>query len=329
MEKESKNIWDDILAHQKMDFTEENGVCDIISFGSFPAPQWDEFNSENRYNPLFTIYFDHLGAAIDPSLTRKKKFEESLKLEGCSENYIKTFLRYFHMPRSNGYKGMLGTLGEWGDDLVKSGRVIMEIVGWYTKDSHQLYAYQLIMLPPIYCKIRKEHILYTGPIQEGESDKITWKEVNIPLEKCIIIEFPEELGGYENYRNVVYQVLNLGEQFNQDPDPGKRLAHSKEWDKKYYKIISQWGTSPGNRAELSEFYKMSLYFRYKRTIVYCTYSLLGGLSTLLRFLNKNFHESAKLEFNLKQYDIQHFNKMESDWLSSKLSFKEANEFLNF
>jgi hypothetical protein len=333
MEKVSEEEWKEILNNQKLPLFgtnlphEGNGYNDGVSF-QIPYDLIHGANSDIYTNVLFSNYFSDLHLYLDPSYSRHEKFEKGLLIKNCTSDYLKTLQLYILRTSDYGFRDkVLKALGQWGYDLLYYGIVILEFVSWYDNDSNQFYGFELRKLNSDFCTIKKKHIVYNAPYFNEERIAAT-KEVLIPIKKCIIIEFPKELGGYKNHQKVVREVLKLGSQFTSIDSPVEMINHSKNWDKKYNKILAPWGTLK-RIDNITEFYAECNYFKFMQTVVLCTHSLIDGLKGVVNLLNERLKEEATVEFYIQRYDIAYFREMQSKWMKGELSFKEANEFLTF
>jgi len=331
MEKVLKDTWERILRNQRLPLigTNEpnngNGYHDRISWQP-PIHRNKEFDNEFLHSTFHSIYLRDLGLFINPNLSRKNKFEKGLKITNRSENYYNTFLKYL---LNNDYhyrqEDLLYELGKWGEYFSHQGRLIFEIVGWYDNESAQFYAFQLKYLDIDYCKINKNYVIYNAPHKVDENKEI-YKKVKIPKSKCIIIDFPSELGGYKGFNEKVKQIKKLGSKFNHTENPENSLTHMQNWDNQFNRIISDWGAS--NKIEnITEFYQELSIFRFKYMVISCTHEIISGLKQLVDYLNIKFSENAKVEFDIQQYDKNYFKNMQNKWMCGELSFKEANDFL--
>lgn len=331
MVQNSEEIWNEILSNQSRELigTDEpnkgNGYHDGISWRIPFNPQVN-FDDDFRRSTFYSIYLRDLGLHIDPSLSKKGKFETGLRIENCSENFSNTFIKYFTVNdydyRSGNY---LRKLGKWGKHLCYDGRLIFEIIGWYDNNSTQFYAFQLNRLNINYCKVKKNNIVFNAPYKL-DGDKELNKKVKIPKSKCIIIEFPEELGGYKGYLKKVKEVKKLGNKFSYSENPGDNLNHMKNWDKQFNKIVADWGAS--NKIEdVTEFYQELSALRFSYTGICCLHEVINGLTQLIEYLNIKLKENAKVDFDIPMYEKQNVKEYQDKWLNGELSFKEANELI--
>lgn len=326
----SNDTWKEILNNQKFPLigTSEpdngNGYHDAISWRMTFRPRKD-YDEELYHSSFYSIYLRDLGLYINPSLSRKDKFEEGLKINNCSENYYKTLLKYFSNEHYFRKEDLLHRLGEWGENYSHNGRMIFEIIGWFDNKSSQFYGFELRQLDIDYCTIKRKNVIYNAPF-ELDGEKEIFKKVIIPKDKCIIIEFPDELGGYKGFIRKVKKIKKLGSKFNYSENPGNSLNHMKNWDKQFNKIVSDWGAS--NRIEdITDFYQELSAFRFTYMAISCTHEILDGLKQLINYLNIKLQEDARLDLNIQQYDKKYYQEMITKWQIGELSFKEANELL--
>jgi hypothetical protein len=326
----SKDTWKEILNNQKFPLigtTEPdngNGYHDEISW-RIPFRPKKEYDEEFYHSTLYSIYLRDLGLFINPSLSRKDKFEEGLKINNCSENYYKTLLKYLSNEQYFRKEDLLRRLGEWGENYSHNGRIIFEIISWFDNKSSQFYGFNLRQLDIDYCKVKRENVIYKAP-SELEGEKEIFKKVKIPKSKCIIIDFPNELGGYKGFVRKIKRIKKLGNKLSYSENPGNSLNHMKNWDKQFNKIVSDWGAS--NKIEdVTDFYQELSALRFTYMAILCTLELVDGLKQLINYLNINLKEDANLELNIQQYDKKCYQEMIANWLKGELSFKEANELL--
>lgn len=333
MEKISAEVWKEILNRQSFPLigTNEpnngNGFHDGLSWY---IPFVKERENES-FNEFRTIYLRDLSNDLQSGFQWNKKFVDELKIINCSENYINTLQKF--ITKDTCYRNdFINELGEWGKYLAFKGRLIFEIVGWYDNNTNQLYGFELKRLDTDYCKVTHDKIIYNAPFKQ-KGEKMVYRKIKIPKDKCIIIDFPDEFGGHKGFVNKDEQVLKLGGKYKFDINPQnlqKNFESNKEWDKQFHKIISGWGTSAFTHIEdVSEFYKELNLFKYRYLVISCTHEIINGLKQLTRYLNKKLFENAEVEFKIQEYDKLYFKSMQNKFVTGELSFKEANEFLKF
>lgn len=330
MVQNSEELWKEILNNQNYELiggtnpNTGNGFHDGISW-RIPFQQ-QVFKAEGvRKNTFHSFYLRDLGHLINPNFSKKDKFEKGLSIENCSSNYYNTFLKYFVGERYDYMGNLLRRLGEWGNWLSHDGRLIFEIIGWHDNESAQFYAFQLNKLDTNYCKVTKKSIVYNAPYKL-EDNKEIFKKVNIPRNKCIIIEFPNELGGYKGFLSKAMEINSLGNKFLSSNNPDANLNHMNKWHKHFNKIVSDWGAHY-QRENITEFYQELCALRLTYTVICCTHEIINGLSQLIEYLNDQLNENARVNFNIPIYDKKDFKVLQNKWMSGELSFKEIKDII--
>lgn len=326
----SAEIWEEILFNQSLPLigTNEpgngNGYHDGVSWRMTFRPNKDV--DENLYsNQFFSIYLRDLGHAVNPSYSYSDKFEKGLKISNCSQSYLDTLLQY--LTNSGYYQSneLLRILGHWGESLCYHGMIIIEIIGWYDNASSQFYGFELNQLDLDYCQIQKDDIIYNAPYELNENKEI-FRKVRISRSKCIIIEFPADLGGYKEFKRKVEKIKKLGDKYNYKDQPGASLAHMKNWDKQFNKIVSDWGAS--NKIEdVTDFYQILNVLRFNYSVISCVHEIVDGLKQLIGYLNVKLKENATIEFSINHYDKKEYKNIQSKWMKGVLSFNEVNQFI--
>ncbi len=173
--------------------------------------------------------------------------------------------------------------------------------------------------------MRRNDIIYNAPY-ELDGDKEVIKRVKIPKSKCVIIEFPNELGGYKGYNKKIKEVKKLGSKFKYSENPGANIKHMKNWDKQFNKIVSDWGAS--NKIEdVTEFYQELSALKFRYLVICCTHEIVNGLKQLIGYLNIKLNENAEIEFNTQLFNKEYFKDIQKKWMNGELSFEETNKYL--
>ncbi|MFC2152830.1 hypothetical protein ACFLSE_09930 [Bacteroidota bacterium] len=324
----SEEVWKEILNNQKFPLigsnkpNDGNGFNDAISwkikFRPFKRP-------DKIYNSsFFNVYLRDLGLNLKPNL-KKETFEKGFRIENCSKNYYDTFLKYFNNDTYYHRNEIFRELGHWGEYLGRHGRVIFEIISWYDNKSSQFYGFELNRLDTEHCKIKGKNIIYYAPY-ELNNNKEVFKKVKIPKSKCIIIDFPEELGGYKGFQRKIKNILKLGEHHIFTDNPAENVSHFKRWDKEFNRIVSEWGIY-NNQDNVTDYYKVLSRFKFTYMVILCTHEIIKGFTQLIKFLNKQLQEDAKVIFEAEQYEISSYKRMLQKWLNGELSFNEAFEYM--
>jgi hypothetical protein len=340
MADDLEDLWGNRLYNQQLSLIgttkpgEGNGFHDRISFD---IPYHLQSQNNQSYQPTHhfntSIYLRDLSQRLNPTYNKDlgSIINDVLILNNCTENFQNTFLEYLGATSGwRRYDEILEVMGIWSHQLVYQGIVILEIVGWYDNKSANFYAFELKRLDLANCTFKKDHILFSAPVQneEGEINNVS---VEIPKSKCIVIEWPKELGGIRSYEKAIRSMLKVDEKYRSLEqenymNPGKSLENMKARDLEFNRLISDWGAihPPENTTD---FYKQYNFFNLKGTLLHCTYALIDGLNQLISLLNAKLSEEAMLSLNDENNEIKKFESMKSKWLKGELSFKESSDYL--
>lgn len=306
-----------------MKISEENSYNDSLSWRVLPQPS--SYTHEVT-NSMRNIYLRDLGQNANLGL-KERKIGESFGIINCTENY-KTIL-FEGLSRGNqlGHRfTILHEIGGWAKDACRDGRVIIEIVSIFDKESHQFIGFLLRRLDNSFCKKSNGYVIFKAPFNYDDSTTIT-KKVKIPLSKCIVIDFPKEKGGYKGFRRIESRVLALGEQFEpfNPENPSASLERTRNWDREFKRITSDWGNN--HLDDCNDYCQMLSLFRFNYTALLCTVQAMNEFRKLLAYLNDKLNENAELFFKVDRYDTNHFLRIQHEWANGNMSNKEAREFL--
>jgi len=300
---------------------------------SFDVPRNHLRKNENtKYDHwLYAVYFRDISNYLNPSYRNSKlKFEQSIKLSNCTKYFKETFYKYIDNSSRWDRNNLLEVLGNWGNKLLLYGQVLNELVGWYGNDSNDCFAYEIEPLELSFCNFSKDIIEFKAPkLKDDHKSEISI--ANIPVNKCIIITWPKELGGVLKYQEKTNAILALGNKIPSIDEsvklqPGEMVRKAKAWEMDFDRLISEWGNNHPNE-ETTAFYKEYNYFLLKGTLIYCTHAIIGGLKQIVSILNTKFGEEAMLSFEDDDFSIEKYLDYRDKFLAGKLSFTEANEYL--
>ncbi|WP_424495320.1 hypothetical protein [Salinimicrobium sp. GXAS 041] len=323
MEKLSEELWKEIRFHQKLPLIDHtqvpgkgNGFNDRLSFESdrvFESKE-EDFLERSKFK---TIYLRNLAHRADPSLSQERNFTESIKFENCTDHFIKTILLYSQPGHyRNDLTVITRTIGNWVKDLVFNGKVIIEIVSWYTNETKQFYGFELIPLNINNCRIKRKNIFFSA-LENGKKEKI-----KIPKSKCIIIEFPEDLGGYKEYSRKSKKIEKLGKEnlFNLE-NPKESLEYSKNWDRQFDKIISGWGWM-NQRENISDFLYAYQLLNFNNSALQCCYACIDAFKYLFSFISSKLNENATFEI-LGFLDRNFYKELLEKFTNDQISLEEV------
>lgn len=343
MENKSEELWENRLHNQMHPLIgtnlpgEGNGFHDRVSFDThyhLEDKEGDYFRDDTNW--LHSVYFRDLNNMINPQLygDRGESFQKAIQLEECSVNYKTTFEKYVGQRESWNDEGILETISLWSNYLVHNGRVIVEVVGWYDNETQNFYGFELKLLNLKKCELKSDFVYYTAPDLDDKTGSIKNRTVKIPKEKCIIIDWPQEIGGFSDYRNRVHKILNLGskygETFNLDEQAFKRkepLKKMQDWDLKFKALTSFWGTMADN-DNTTAFYRQYDRLKLKGTVIHCLKAIVNGLNQLVQILNTKLEENATLFVDHEAVDLKKYSEMKATWLAGKASFEEVTTYLS-
>jgi hypothetical protein len=338
MAKKLDELWENRTFNQRFPLIgshtpgDGNGYHDKISFA---IPYWRLREEESlKYDHWFYhVYCRNLSNSLNPKYRRyEEEVLRSFNLINCSEKYSETLYKYLNIDNHGYHNNLLNVIEDWGRELVYKGRVVLEFTNWFDNMLNIFYAFELDTIDPNFAKIKKKRIIYSAPF-ENEEGVVKVKRVVIPKNKCIIIDWPSELGGYKNYIQTVEKVIKLGPKIptiaeTLSEKPGIILQRSRDWELQYSRLLAQWGNSPVFEDSTS-FYKQVNNYRFKKTTILLMNSLIGGFKQLIVLLNQQLSENEELQFYNQNYDISIISDSERQWVEGNLSVKESKKILDF
>ncbi len=335
MENKLEELWKERLRNQQFDLSgstkpgEGNGYHDRLS-SPIPIFIRNNQNEEVQESLNSSIYFRDLGTNIDPRISFDRDiFSSSVQIKNCSENYLQTFFRYASRKKRWNRDVIINLLHDWSRELAYFGQICIEFVSWYDNISNEFYAFELKNISGKLIRTGRLNHVFSQPVVEN-NEIVGYKKLKIPKSKCILIDWPKELGGISGYMRKRKKISKLGNKFDIQStlnSPGTNIKNWTSYDMKFSSILSDWGlTHPPE--ELSYFYKQFTRFKIKRTTILCTRQLLSGIDQVLQKLNHELGENAVLEFSNSSYDLDKFDQMFQKWKSGQLSFRESSDYLH-
>lgn len=277
---------------------------------------------------MHNIYLRDLGLNADLGL-RDRKIGDGFGIINCTENYKIILSEGLNRGKQWGHRtDILHEIGYWAKAVCEDGRVIFEIVSIFDNQSHHFVGFLLRHLDNSFCKIKNGHVIFEAPFADDDRIKNT-KKVKIPLTKCIVIDFPQEKGGYKGFLRKVSQVLALGEQFERFnlQNSSASLERIQKWDREFKRITSDWGNN--HLDDCNDYYQLMSLFRFNYTALLCTVQAMNEFRKLLLYLNGKLNESAELVFTVDRYNTTHFLRIQQEWANGKMSYKNARDFLYY
>lgn len=113
--------------------------------------------------------------------------------------------------------------------LVNSGILVLELVKYKDYDKREFYKLEYVYGKDI--KVKKDTI--TQIIHKDEARELVTTNIDIPIEKCFVIEFPKSLGGKEKYLQFLNEFREIANQspmmnFFNNPLQGQQGYNIKE-----------------------------------------------------------------------------------------------------
>lgn len=310
---------------KRMKISEDNSYNDSLSWRVLPQPS---SYSHEVTNLMRNVYLRDLGQIADLS-HRDRKIGKGFEIINCTDHYKTILLEGLNRGKQWGHRvTILQEIGGWAKDACRDGRVIIEIVSILDKESHQFIGFLLLRLDNSFCKKSNGYVTFNAPFNNDESTTKT-KNVKIPLSKCIVIDFPKEMGGYQGFRRMESRVLALGEQFEpfNPRNPSASVERTRYWNREFKRITSDWGNN--HLDDCNDYYQLLSLFRFNYTALLCTVQAMDEFRKLLAYLNNKLNESAELLFNVDRYDTTHYLKIQHEWAYGNMSNKNARDFLDY
>jgi hypothetical protein len=314
---------ENISIPKRMKISEENSYHDSLSWRVWPRLTTQFLDVTNS---MRSIYLRDMGLNADIGL-RDRRIGDGFGINNCTENYKAILFEGLNRGNQRGYRtDILHNVGDWAKGVCEEGRVIFEIVSIYSKESHQFVGFMLQHLDNSFCRRVNDYVVFNAPFTNDDRTTKA-KKVKIPLSKCIVIDFPQEKGGYRGFHRKVSQVLALGEQFERlDPqNPSASLVRTKKWEREFKRITSDWGNK--NLDDCNDYYQLMSLFRFNYTALLCTVQAMNEFKKLLAYLNGKLNENAELVFTVNRYDTTHFLRVQKEWANGNMSYKNARDFL--
>lgn len=219
-------------------------------------------------------------------------------------------------------------------NLVNYGCIVLELIE--VKDFKDEISYKFVPVYGEVVKVKRKKIIQIIPALLAKELEIS-RTVEIPKEKCFVIEFPEILGGKKEYLKFLSEFEDLGRQspmMNYRNDP---LANNSNYDllehQKMHKI-ELWSKSKkfnwnhrGNEDSLfSSYYYVYRYLNFKKAKFQLRDYIIDQTKELVVFLSK------KLDYNLELtveglIPIKEIDERLEEWNSGQINRSTFNDIL--
>ena len=329
MEGALKERWNKIQSHQAAPLigtkkpNEGNGYHDrMIAKDSYYA----QAERKDYDSWIYSVYLRDLAQLIDPSYKTDEgeSIMSKFKLSNVSAEFNSTLNLYLSKERWK--SPFVNLASNLTNSLLYHGRVVIEIVGWFSNEDDLFYGFQLNEVDERKCKFQDSELIYQASMGE--------EKLSIPLTKFVIIDWPDELGGYQNYLEVVSRAIRSKKHEKNafssitNNNPSEALKLMKKGDLDFNQAIMQWGTN--NLPEgVTEFFKQCLNIRLKLTTLYCLEVIFNGIEKIIKTVGDKFGEKPVIDIEELKKEIVAFEELNDRWVKGDVSFKEANAKLKF
>lgn len=331
MDKDLQEIWKIREFFQKLPLIggksskeEGNGYHNQICF--YERHLIRNNDPEEPKNLLYKRYFDSLYQAL---IYAKYNSSKGLfNLRDCSDEYIKTFNLYIGLERRSYSANDLPLFYlKMASALVNYGRGVFEFVSWRENESDIFYGFELKEI--IGDLSLNNHIEQKLKYQDHEG-VINKVEIKIPKEKCIVVEWPKELGGWNSFYEIEQFAFNIKDTYNQSFDfsnPKKRMEDQFNSEALFFKTVSKWGALTAFDKS-NDFYKIYCILKFKQTVGFILKEIQNGFVQVVNLLNVELNEKAIIEFNFPSDRFKKSKEICDLWSNGKIVFDEVKEYIH-
>ncbi len=215
--------------------------------------------------------------------------------------------------------------------LVYNGIVVLEL--YSTIDNQEKPLYKLTELEGIKIKIRNNFIEQVLKNEAGENEVI-----NIPKNKCVVIEFPDKLGGSKKYKQFLskYQYLD-----NMDPmnifsnkiynTPNYNVSeHRKIYDIELWRKSKPYSwhhrSNLGYNKLFSGYYSQYRTLKFMKTRVILRDYIIQELNKIIIFISKKLQikEVSSIEID-GMITLDKINHVLDDYKNGKIGWKTISD----
>lgn len=269
-------------------------------------------------NEFETIYMRDMGNGVYSFLSSMRRDTCSIKLISSSFFINNLICRDSSVQ---GYIDIENLLSGWTQQLCFRGRLIFEVECLSSKEDSTNFKFILRRLDNTLCKLTHKGVVYKDP-----NNKVG-RKVIIPNSKCVIIDFPSELGGFDEFAKVRDKVYALGDKLPSELaiNGNNFMEHVNEWERKFNIAVLKWG----NRSikGCNEYYQCLNLYRFHKSSLLCLLSCINGLKQLLSCFNEKFNENVSIEITNSRCDLSSFEEMENKFKSGQISIENARNYI--
>lgn len=229
---------------------------------------------------------------------------------------------------------ILGTIEYFSQRLANHGFIVFEIVKNKQIDGREFYRLEHIFGKEV--KIKKDKIIQVFP--KDVKKQLGISQIEIPIEKCIIIEFPKSLGGVEKYNLFLKELKELSklspmgnfmknplqEQPNYDLVEHQRLHDIELWKKTK---VYNWPHRSRNKEMVSEFYYSYRQLLFQRNKIKLRDYIINRLSEIISSQSEKLL-GQKIDLRIEGLlKIEILDEKIEQWKSGQIDFKAIWDIL--
>lgn len=229
---------------------------------------------------------------------------------------------------------ILETIEYIAQHLVNRGFLVLELVKYIDVNESEFYKLETVYGKDI--KIKKD--ILTQIIPDDVAQELGKNEIDIPLKKCIVIEFPKSLGGKEKYLQFLKDFRELAKQspmmnFLNNPLQGQAgynlTEHQRLHDIELWKVtkIYNWPHRESSGEKFSGFYHIYRHLLFRKNKIKLRDYVIEELQKIISTLSELvLEQKAELKIEgLLTIDIVE-EKLEQ-WKTGELDPKTISDVL--
>lgn len=229
---------------------------------------------------------------------------------------------------------ILETIKFVAQHLVNRGFLVLELVKYKDENKREFYK-----LESVYGKeIRIQKDIVTQIIHDDVAQELGRNKVDIPIKKCIVIEFPKSLGGKKEYLQFLNEFRKLAEQcpmmnFSNNPLQGQAgyniNEHQRLYDIELWKKtkIYNWHHRESSGENFSGFYHIYRHLLFRKNKIKLRDYVIEELCKIVSTLSENIFgqkTNIKIEGLLT---IDQIEEILEQWKTGQLDPKTISDVL--
>jgi len=229
---------------------------------------------------------------------------------------------------------ILETIEYIAQHLVNSGFLVLELVKYKDLNEREFYKLELIYGKEI--RIKKDTI--TQIIHDDVAKELGTNKIDIPVEKCFVIEFPKSLGGKEKYLEFLKdfrELANLSPMMNFFNNPLQMQAnynineHQRLYDIELWKKtkLYSWHHRSNGDGKISGYYHIYRHLLFRKNKIKLRDYIVEELCKIILTLSEMvFGQKAELKIQ-GLMSIDKVEKKLAQWKTGQLDPKTINDIL--